>query len=77
MRARAGGVGDHLRNATPAGKRANALRARPAQAQERLENSKLFDGGANLVAELPPPGADHRSRSAGTSQVARGGRCAS
>eukprot|EP00974_Lingulodinium_polyedra_P049525 4761009-Lingulodinium_polyedra.AAC.1 len=35
------------------------------RAQERLENLKIFDGGANLVAELPQPGAHHRLWSTG------------
>ena len=42
-----------------------AARTCHAQAQERWEDLKVFDGGANLVAELAQPGMDHRVWSTG------------
>ena len=37
-----------------------------------MENLKVFDGGANLVAELPQPGAGHKSWSTGVNSAGGG-----
>ena len=46
-----------------------AARTCHALAQERLENLKVFGGGANRVAELPKPGAGHRLWSLGVNSA--------